>query len=69
MKRSIFIIIVFVLAGLILVQARNIYSVKEKPQTIQNPENKISVAHKEVFGSLEYGRVIFEHQKTYRFIK
>lgn len=63
MKRSIFIIIVFVLSGLILVQARNIYSVKEKPQTIKSPENKISIAHQEVFGSLDYGRVIFEHQK------
>ncbi len=47
----------FLFVLLLLVEA------KDNTQRTLQPENRVEIAHKEVFGKLEYGKVIFEHQK------
>lgn len=61
MKKTILILIAILLTLAILSHAKNIYS--SKTSSLVNPENRISIAHVETFKRLEYGKVIFEHQK------
>lgn len=56
MKRLFF--IVFLIITFFTV---TIYSKNQIPT--QEPENMVEIAHKEIFKRLEYGKVLFEHQK------
>ncbi|MCX7988207.1 MAG: hypothetical protein N2647_02035 [Thermodesulfovibrio sp.] len=57
MKKAAFILILIVL---IVVSVQTIYS--KINSKINETENSVTIAHEEIFGKLEYGKVIFKHQ-------
>jgi len=51
----------FIVLSVFIFLAMTIYS--KSQVVLKEPENRVEIAHKEVFGILQYGKVIFEHQK------
>lgn len=54
-RTFIFVLISFAILLVNIIHSKNI--------SLKEPENSFQIAHEEIFGKLEYGKVIFKHQK------
>lgn len=75
-KKILPLLVILILVFLVLNGMKNIYSsekrtvIEEKKIVIKTePENKIGIAHTEIFGKLERPQVIFDHQKHVETLK
>ncbi len=63
MSRKLFslLFIVTIICLMFLIKGVQVYSVEDKERTKNKPDNKIVIAHTEIFGKLERPQVVFNH--------